>query len=196
MASQDTDQALVYAAQRGDKRAFDALVVKYQFKLLKLVERYVRDSAEASDIVQETFVRAYRALPSFQGKSAFYSWLYRIALNTAKNYLLANQRKPAMSVVDDLDALANVPGTHSDNGDPAGLLLRDEVEQAVWQAVDHLAEDLRTALVLREMAGLSYEEIADAVHCPIGTVRSRLFRAREAVLKEINPLLNRGGSQL
>ena len=195
MASQDIDIQLVREAKRGNKRAFDALVIKYQFKLVKLVGRYVYDSAEALDVVQESFIRAYRALPTFQEKSAFYSWIYRIALNTAKNHLASRSRRPQAADID-LDQFINTSPAVADNEDPEGLLMRDEVEEAVLHAVDKLSEDLRTAIVLREMAGLSYDEIAESVHCPVGTIRSRLHRAREAIISEVMPLLDKEGGKL
>ena len=199
MDDNQTDSELVLRAQRGDKRSFDLLVAKYQYRLQKLVGRYVFDANEAHDVVQEVFIRAYKALPSFQGKSAFYSWLYRIALNTSKNYLAGRARRVPNVDIDINEAdRTHLPANQipCDHDDPEGLLIRDEVEACVLAAVDSLSEDLRTALVLREMAGLSYDEIAQAVQCPVGTVRSRLFRAREAVIGEIQPMLDHKGDAI
>jgi RNA polymerase sigma-70 factor (ECF subfamily) len=185
------DKALVERVQRGDKRAFDMLVLKYQHKLVKLVARYVRDPSEVMDVVQESFLKAYRASPSFRGESAFYTWLYRIAINTAKNYLVAQGRRPPDGDIDsaDVDQIAGETEL-KDNATPERLLLRDEIERTVMSAIDQLPEDLRTAITLRELEGLSYEEIAESMDCPIGTVRSRIFRAREAINKRLQPLLD------
>lgn len=191
MGNTDIDIELVRQVQRGNRRAFDALVVRYQFKLTKLVARYVRDQSEVNDVVQESFIKAYRALPNFRGDSAFYSWLYRIAINTAKNHLSSRDRRPPDTDIDFTDAEERIPqASVHEQSSPEGLLLRDEVETAVFSAVDKLPDDLRTAIVLRELAGLSYDDIASTVSCPIGTVRSRLYRAREAIVAEIEPLIN------
>lgn len=189
MAGTSGDQLLVERIQRGDRRAFDLLVLKYQQKILKLVMRYVRDPTEALDVSQEAFVKAYRALPGFRGESAFYTWLYRIAINTAKNYLVALQRKP---VEYDLDAqdpeYAERHAQLRDEDTPEGLAMQDQLRETVEQAIAVLPEELRTAIMLREIEGLSYEEIAAAMDCPVGTVRSRIFRARAAIDMAIHPL--------
>lgn len=192
MDTHDIDIELVRQVQKGNRGAFDALVIRYQLKLTKLVGRYLRDKSEVNDVVQESFIKAYRALPNFRGDSAFYSWLYRIAINTAKNHLSSRDRRPPDTDVDFVDAEEQYtqPQIHEQNS-PEGLLIRDEVEAAVYSAVDNLPDDLRTAIVLRELAGLSYDDIACTVNCPIGTVRSRIYRAREAIVAEIEPLLNR-----
>lgn len=177
-------------AQRGDKRAFDFLVNKYQRRLARLLSRFIRDQAEIEDVTQEAFIKAYRALPSFRGESAFYTWLYRIAINTAKNYLVARGRRPPESDISAEDA-EFMDGDHDlkDIESPERLMLRDEIEATVHRAIAALPEDLRTALTLREFDGLSYEDIAAVMQCPVGTVRSRIFRAREAVDKALQPLL-------
>ncbi len=191
MGEDGVDRALVERVQRGDKRAFDLLVLKYQHKLVKLVSRYVRDPSEVMDVVQESFLKAYRALPGFRGESAFYTWIYRIAINTAKNYLVAQGRRPPDGDIDsgDIDQIEGETEL-KDNATPERLLLRDEIERTVMDAIEQLPEDLRTAITLRELEGLSYEEIAQSMDCPIGTVRSRIFRAREAINKRLQPLLD------
>ena len=184
------DRLLVKRVQAGDKRAFDLLVKQYQHKIVGLIGRYVFDQHEALDVAQETFIKAYRALPGFRGDSAFYTWLYRIAINTAKNHLVARNRRPPDVDVDVDDA--RYLGTESELRDletPESALYRDELEQVVKQTLDRLPEDLRVALTLREFEGMSYEDIANVMDCPVGTVRSRIFRAREAIDKEIAPLL-------
>jgi RNA polymerase sigma-70 factor (ECF subfamily) len=191
MGTKSSDQLLVERVQQGDRSAFDILVVKYQHKVAKLVMRYVRDQAEALDVTQEAFLKAYRALPGFRGDSAFYTWLYRIAINTAKNYLVAAKRRPLDY---DLD-LQNpdqyeLHGRLSDSDTPEGALLSEEIRETVNQAIEGLPADLRTAIMLRELEGMTYEEIAVAMECPVGTVRSRIFRAREAIDKRLRPLLN------
>jgi RNA polymerase sigma-70 factor (ECF subfamily) len=190
MQTQEEDQQLVERVQRGDKRAFDLLVLKYQHKILGLVVRFVRDPHEAQDVAQEAFIKAYRALANFRGDSAFYTWLYRIAINTAKNYLVSRGRRPPETDVSAEDA-EFYDGDHGlkDIESPERLLLRDEIEVTVHRAIAQLPEDLRTALTLREFDGLSYEDIAAVMRCPVGTVRSRIFRAREAVDKALQPLL-------
>jgi RNA polymerase sigma-70 factor (ECF subfamily) len=184
MSADISDLTLVRRVQRGDKGAFDALVLKYQHKLVKLVMRYVRNPAEAEDIAQEAFIKAYRALPQFRGDSAFYTWLYRIAINTAKNAVVSRDRSPIEYNIDRNDATEesyDMQGRMKDSETPEGLVLTDEIRTTVNAAIDALPEDLRTAIVLRELEGLSYEEIAEAMDCPVGTVRSRIFRAREAI---------------
>ncbi len=184
------DQDLVRRVQAGDKSAFDVLVRKYQHKIANLVSRYVRDQGEVLDVTQEAFIKAYRALPRFRGDSAFYTWLYRIAINTAKNHLVAMDRRPPTGDIDAEDAVHfETAGALRENATPERLLMRDEIEAAVYDAIDKLPSDLRTAITLREMEGLSYEEIATAMGCPVGTVRSRIFRAREAIDNRIKPLL-------
>ncbi|NLY12133.1 MAG: RNA polymerase sigma factor RpoE [Gammaproteobacteria bacterium] len=186
----DDDQQLVKRVQGGDKRAFDLLVLKYQHRILGLVVRFVHDPSEAQDVTQEAFIKAYRALANFRGDSAFYTWLYRIAINTAKNYLVSRNRRPPSSDVDSGDA-EFYDGDHAlkDMASPERLMLRDEIDQTVQQSIKQLPEDLRCALTLREFEGLSYEDIATVMQCPVGTVRSRIFRAREAVDKALRPLL-------
>ncbi|MFA7620177.1 MAG: RNA polymerase sigma factor RpoE [Thiohalomonadaceae bacterium] len=184
------DQQLVERVQKGDKTAFDALVLKYQHKIVKLISRYVRDQSEALDVAQETFIKAYRALGNFRGESAFYTWLYRIAINTAKNYLVSQGRRPPDTDVDMEDAVQFEAESGLREGDSPELLAqRDEIEQVIFETIEGLPEDLRTAITLRELEGLSYEDIALAMACPIGTVRSRIFRAREAIDKRLKPLL-------
>ncbi len=190
MGETSVDQELVRRVQRGDKQAFDVLVRKYQQKIVKLISRYVRDQDEALDVAQETFIKAYRALAKFRGDSAFYTWLYRIAINTAKNYLVAQNRRPPDTDIDAEDAVQFEGDSKLRETDlPEQLVHRDEVERVIYEAIDALPEDLRTAITLRELEGLSYEEIAQAMECPIGTVRSRIFRAREAIETKLRPLL-------
>ena len=191
MSERRADQELVTRAQEGDKRAFDLLVLKYQQKVGGLISRYLRDPNEIMDVTQEAFIKAYRALPGFRGESAFYTWLYRIAINTVKNHLVAQGRRPPgddveAGVAEQMDS----GGRLREVGTPESHLLTDEIAQTVQRALDELPDDLRTAIVLREFDGLSYEEIANAMECPIGTVRSRIFRAREAIDKRLRPLLN------
>lgn len=193
MSERANDQKLVEKVQKGDKKAFDLLVLKYQHKIINLVMRYVRDAAEAQDVAQEAFIKAYRALPNFRGDSAFYTWLYRIAINTAKNYLVAAKRRPLDYDLDlqdpeQYDMQAKLKNTDT----PEGLLLTEEIRGTVMEAIEALPEDLRTAILLREMDGLSYEEIAQTMECPVGTVRSRIFRAREAIDKRLRPILAGG----
>ncbi|HFD92421.1 MAG TPA: RNA polymerase sigma factor RpoE [Gammaproteobacteria bacterium] len=190
MGEINVDKELVERVQRGDKKAFDILVLKYQHKLVKLVSRYVYDSSEVLDVVQEAFLKAYRAIPTFRGDSAFYTWLYRIGVNTAKNHLISQGRKPPRTDVDAEEA-EQFEGESQlkEYATPEGLLLKEEVEDTVIKAIDNLPDDLRTAITLRELEGLSYEEIAEAMGCPVGTVRSRIFRAREAIHQKLEPLL-------
>ena len=191
MGEKSVDRELVLRVQKGDKSAFDVLVLKYQFKIIKLVSRYVRDSSEAQDVAQEAFIKAYRALPGFRGDSAFYTWLYRIAINTAKNYLVSQGRRPPGTDIDAQDAEQFEGQTFlKDYETPERLLLKDEIAETVFDAIEALPEDLRTAITLREFEGMSYEDIAQAMGCPIGTVRSRIFRAREAIDNKLSPLLN------
>lgn len=189
--AQDTDEQLVARVQQGDKRAFDLLVLKYQHKIIAIISRFVRDSAEVHDVAQEAFIKAYRALGNFRGDSAFYTWIYRIAVNTAKNHLVSRGRRPPATDVDidDAEFLSGADGLR-DITSPEHELMKDQLEQVVYKAIQSLPEDLRTALTLREMEGMSYEEIAEVMDCPVGTVRSRIFRAREAVDRHISPLMN------
>lgn len=187
----DSDQMLVERVQQGDKRAFDLLVLKYQHKIIAVVHRYVRDSADVHDVAQEAFIKAYRALVNFRGDSAFYTWMYRIAINTAKNYLISKCRRPPASDMDIDDAEYYSSNENLQDMDtPENNLFRDELHNAVQQVIKQLPDDLRTAVTLREMEGLSYEEIADVMECPVGTVRSRIFRAREAIDRVVQPLMN------
>ena len=184
------DLALVKRVQQGDRSAFDLLVIKYQHKIIKLIMRYVRDSSEALDVAQEAFLKAYRAAPSFRGDSAFYTWLYRIAINTAKNHLVAAGRRPAHYNLDLQDPeQVEVLSDLRELDTPEALAQSDEIEEAVNKAIGDLPEELRTAILLREIEGMSYEEIAQTMECPVGTVRSRIFRAREAIDKRIGPML-------
>jgi RNA polymerase sigma-70 factor (ECF subfamily) len=194
MSADASDLSLVRRVQRGDKGAFDALVLKYQHKLVKLVMRYVRNPAEAEDIAQEAFIKAYRALPQFRGDSAFYTWLYRIAINTAKNAVVSRDRSPVEYDLDrsNNDESYDMQGRMKDSETPEGLVLTDEIRSTVNAAIDALPEDLRTAIVLRELEGLSYEEIAAAMDCPVGTVRSRIFRAREAIDRRLREVFEGG----
>ena len=191
MSGEPADIELVERAQRGDKRAFDLLVIKYQRRVSGVVSRYIRDPAEVLDVVQEAFIKAYRALPQFRGDSAFYTWLYRIAINTAKNFLVSQSRRPPDADVDaEVAAQLDAGELLKDRETPEEHLIERELEAAVWRAIAELPDDLRTAITLREIEGMSYEEIALAMDCPIGTVRSRIFRAREAIDEKLKPLLN------
>ncbi|MFN9677491.1 MAG: RNA polymerase sigma factor RpoE [Betaproteobacteria bacterium] len=191
MSEREVDQALVERVQRGDKRAFELLVSKYQRKIFRLLSRLIRDPAEIEDVAQEAFLKAYRALPNFRGESAFYTWLYRIAINTAKNHLVAQGRRAPTTTETEVEDAENFDDADQlrDYNTPDAMLLSRQVGEAVNRAIEKLPEDLRTAVVLRELEGLSYEEIAEAMNCPIGTVRSRIFRAREAIASELRPLL-------
>lgn len=194
MASEEekkSDQQLVDRVFKGDKHAFDLLVLRYQHKILGLIGRFIRDPAEVEDVAQEAFIKAYRALPKFRGDSAFYTWLYRIAINTAKNYMVARGRRPPATDIDVEDAEFMEHNTAlTDIGSPEANHRKDDLQRVINQAIEDLPEDLRTAFTLREFSGLSYEEITEIMGCPVGTVRSRIFRAREALDKKIRPLLD------
>jgi len=190
MTSNETDLRLVKRVQQGDKTAFDALVLKYQSRIVNLVSRFVRNQADALDVTQDTFLKAYRALPNFRGDSAFYTWLYRIAVNTAKNYLAVQARRSS-DKEQDFSEIEQIEGNDAlkEYATPEHLLLRDEIQATVIAAIEDLPEDLRMAITLREIEGLRYEEIATVMDCPIGTVRSRIFRAREAIDGQLKPLI-------
>ncbi len=189
-AAKETDQQLVKRVQKGDTRAFDLLVLKYQHKIFGLISRYIRDQDEIQDVAQEAFIKAFRALPKFRGDSAFYTWLYRIAINTAKNYLVARSRRPPSTDIDVDDAEYYESATSlKDIENPENALYGEELKQVVESAISELPEDLRAAVTLREFDGLSYEDIADVMECPVGTVRSRIFRAREAIDKRVSSQL-------
>lgn len=189
--SAGADKELVERVKAGDQQAFNVLVQKYQHKLVKLIQRYVHDPSEALDVSQEAFIKAYRALPNFRGDSSFYTWLYRIGINTAKNYLVAQGRRPPDSDIDAQDAERyDIDSRLKDHETPESLAERDEIQRTVFQAIEDLPEDLRTAITLREIEGLSYEEIAQTMECPIGTVRSRIFRAREFIDRRLQPMLS------
>lgn len=190
MSEQFTDQQIVEKVQRGDKNAFGLLVTKYQHKVAHLVSRYVKNSGDVADVTQEAFIKAYRALPNFRGDSAFYTWLYRIAVNSAKNYLVAQGRKPPASDVD-ADEADFYDGSDAlkEQNSPERNLMSQQLEKMLFDTVEQLPEDLRMAITLREIEGLSYEDIANVMDCPVGTVRSRIFRAREAIDKVLQPML-------
>jgi len=191
MTDNSVDQELVRRVQQGDKRAFDVLAIKYQQRIVKLISRYISDHAEVLDVAQESLIKAYRALPGFRGDSAFYTWLYRIAINTAKNYLVAQGRKPQNSGIDAQDAEQYaIDSRLKEHDTPERMALTGEIEQTVYTAIEALPDELREAIILRELEGLSYEEIADAMSCPVGTVRSRIFRARAAISDKLKPLLD------
>ncbi|HIG67589.1 MAG TPA: RNA polymerase sigma factor RpoE [Porticoccaceae bacterium] len=188
-----TDQQLVVRVQKGDKRAFDLLVLKYQSRMHAIVGRFVRDTDEVADVVQESFIKAYRALPKFRGESQFYTWLYRIAVNTAKNYLVARSRRPPGSDIEPMDAEYYDGSDYlKDLGTPENNLFRDELAILIHKTISDLPEDLRTAVTLREFEGLSYDEIATIMDCPVGTVRSRIFRARETIDLQVVKLVGGG----
>ena len=191
MSDREIDRQLVERAQRGDKRAFELLVEKYQRKLARLLARFIRDPAEVEDVTQEAFIKAYRALPAFRGDSAFYTWLYRIGINTAKNYLMAmGRRAPTSTEVEAEEAEGFEEGEQlRDINTPESVLLSNEIAETVNSTIEQLPEELRTAIQLREIEGMSYEDIAQVMNCPIGTVRSRIFRAREAIAEQLRPLL-------
>jgi len=197
MSERDVDAKLVARVQAGDKAAFDLLVLKYQRKILRLLSRMLRDQSEIEDVMQEAFIKAYRALPQFRGDSAFYTWLYRIAINTARNWMASQSRRPSSpnspqsedgETFDEIDNL-------TDNNTPESLLASREIAESVNDSIQALPEELRTAIVLREIEGLSYEEIAQAMGCPIGTVRSRIFRAREAIAAKLRPMIDHQGDR-
>ena len=190
MSNQASDQKLVERVQKGDNGAFDLLVLKYQHKIVNLVMRYVRDPELAQDITQEAFIRAYRALPRFRGESAFYTWMYRIAVNTAKNYLAAQRRRPMELELDMQDPEQyELHAKLKETDTPEGITLSNELLEIVENAIGALPEDLQTAIILRELEGMSYEEIAQTMECPVGTVRSRIFRARDAISNKVGSLL-------
>jgi RNA polymerase sigma-70 factor (ECF subfamily) len=192
MTDRDIDRQLVARAQRGDKQAFEMLVEKYQRKLARLLSRFIRDPAEVEDVTQEAFIKAYRALPAFRGDSAFYTWLYRIGINTAKNYLMAlGRRAPTSTEVEAEEAEGFEEGEQlRDINTPESVLLSNEIAETVNSTIEQLPEELRRAIQMREIEGMSYEDIAQAMDCPIGTVRSRIFRAREAIAERLRPLLD------
>jgi len=192
VSDREIDSQLVARAQQGDKQAFNLLVEKYQRKLTRLLSRFIRDQAEVEDVTQEAFIKAYRALPAFRGDSAFYTWLYRIGINTAKNYLMAmGRRVPTSTEVEAEDAEGFDEGEQlRDINTPESLLLSNEIAETVNSAIEQLPEELRRAIQMREIEGMSYEDIAQAMDCPIGTVRSRIFRAREAIAEKLRPLLD------
>jgi len=192
MTDREIDRQLVARAQRGDKQAFELLVEKYQRKLARLLSRFIRDPAEVEDVTQEAFIKAYRALPAFRGDSAFYTWLYRIGINTAKNYLMAmGRRAPTSTEVEAEEAEGFEEGEQlRDINTPESVLLSNEIAETVNSTIEGLPEELRRAIQMREIEGMSYEDIAQAMNCPIGTVRSRIFRAREAIAEQLRPLLD------
>ena len=190
MANNVKDKQLIERVKNGEKAAYDLLVLKYQQRIVNLVMRFVRNHSDALDVTQEAFIKAYRALPNFRGDSAFYTWLYRIAVNTAKNHLAVQSRRPRSSDYD-VSEIEQIEGSSAlkEQATPENLLLKDELQATVLKAIEDLPEDLKTAIMLRELEGLSYEEIASVMDCPIGTVRSRIFRAREAIDEKMSPLL-------
>ena len=192
MSDREVDQQLVERAQHGDKQAFELLVSKYQRKLARLLSRFIRDATEVEDVTQEAFIKAYRALPTFRGDSAFYTWLYRIGINTAKNYLAAmGRRAPTTTEIDSEEAEGYEDGDQlRDLNTPENQMMSRQVAETVNQTLESLPEELRSAITLREIEGLSYDDIADIMNCPIGTVRSRIFRAREAIAAKLRPLLD------
>jgi len=190
--AKDTDKELVRRVQQGDKRAFDLLFGRYQHRIINLVGRYLRNPQDVEDVTQEAFIKAFKALPRFRGESAFYTWLYRIAINTAKNHLVARGRRPPGVDVDVEDAeFMDGADLLKESESPEAALARDELAAAIDKAIGELPDDLRSAVTLREFDGLSYEQIAQIMDCPVGTVRSRIFRARESIDRHIAPLLNR-----
>jgi RNA polymerase sigma-70 factor, ECF subfamily len=190
-SSQESDNQLVKRVQKGDRRAFDLLVIKYQYKVQAVVSRYIKDSSEVLDVSQESFIKAYRAIGNFRGDSQFYTWLFRIAVNTAKNHLVSRSRRPPSEDIDYQDAEDyGISEALQDTDGPEGEMFRSELEKVVFDTMNALPEDLRSAISLRELEGLSYEEIAEIMDCPVGTVRSRIFRAREAINEKIKPLMD------
>jgi RNA polymerase sigma-70 factor (ECF subfamily) len=190
MSEAQVDQLLVERVQKGDKKAFDLLISKYQHRIISLVARYVSDQTEALDVAQEAFIKAYRAIDRFRGDSAFYTWLYRIAINTAKNWLVARKRRPPAFDIDAADAEQyDIESRLKEHDTPENEMMREEIERTVFGTIAELPDDLRTAIMLREMEGMSYEDIAITMDCPIGTVRSRIFRAREAIDQKLRPLV-------
>ncbi len=191
MSEREIDQQLVERVQKGDKKAFDLLVLKYQLRLSKLVSRFLRNQSDVPDVVQDAFIKAYRALPNFRGDSAFYTWLYRIAINTAKNHLVSQSRKSPKNSIDVQDAEDyGISEWLKEHASPEREALASELETTIYQAMDGLPSDLREAITLREIEGLSYDEIAEVMDCPIGTVRSRIFRARETIDGKLEPMLD------
>lgn len=197
MSERDVDAELVARVQRGDKQAFDLLVLKYQRKIMRLLSRMIRDPGEIEDVAQEAFIKAYRALPQFRGESAFYTWLYRIAINTARNWLAQNNRRPSTPSAQEnedgetFDATDNL----TDSSNPESEMASRQIADTVNKAINDLPEELRNAIVMREIDGMSYEDIAESMSCPIGTVRSRIFRAREAIATRLRPLLGETGDR-
>ncbi len=192
LSSRDLDAELVKRVQAGDKKAFDILVIKYQNKIFSIISRFISDHAEVNDVAQDAFIKAYKALPNFRGESAFYTWIYRIAINTAKNYLTARGRRPPSSDIDSQEAETyTIGGSLQEHASPETLLMRDQLKKVIFDTIDSLPEDLKTAITLREIEGMSYEEIAESMDCPVGTVRSRIFRARETIDERIKPLINK-----
>lgn len=192
MSDSELDIALVKRVQAGDKTAFDLLVRKYQQKIINLVSRYIKDHAEVLDVTQEAFIKAYRALKNFRGDSAFYTWLYRIAINTAKNHLVARGRRTPVTDIDAQDAeLYGIADGLKEQASPERMMLTEELRSVVFEVIENLPDDLRLAITLRELEGMSYEQIAEVMDCPVGTVRSRIFRAREAIDQRVNPLIER-----
>lgn len=190
-ARDSVDKALVKRVRNGDKSAFDILVLKYQHKIIQLIGRYIKDPSESQDVAQESFIKAYRALEKFRGESAFYTWLYRIAINTAKNHLVSRARRSSENEVDAQVAEQYEGNSRlKDHDTPEHILLSEEIAQTIRRALDDLPEELRIAISLREFEGMSYEEIAQTMNCPVGTVRSRIFRAREAIDKKLQPLID------
>ncbi len=197
MSERDVDAELVSRVQAGDKQAFDLLVIKYQRKIMRLLSRMIRDPAEIEDVAQEAFIKAYRALPQFRGESAFYTWLYRIAINTARNWLAANKRAPSTpsAFENEEGETFNESDVLTDGSNPESEMASRQIAETVNKAINYLPEELRNAIVMREIDGMSYEDIAESMNCPIGTVRSRIFRAREAIATRLRPLLGDTGDR-